>query len=287
MTHNIQAADEFAARVGADIERAVAEGRMAWPSIPEVLLRIREAMQREDADARRIADAVGTDPVLSARFIRMANSVHYGSNNACHTLRDAVVRLGQGAVEQVATMLVVSRVFAVGKRKRLSLHLRRLWTHSVKASALCQVLSELDRGLKPDVAALAGLIHDIGVVPVLVHASGFEGLLEKRHVMEPLVHRLHAQLGPSVLHDWNFPPELMQVVRAHESEPLPGRTRADYVDLVHLANALCRLNLDCEAEVAALCATPAAHVLALSPEALPALLERAGERADSMHGAFK
>lgn len=278
------AADRLAQRFASELDIALAEGKIAWPSIPDVLLRIRAVMASPGADGQRIADAVSSDPTLAARFIRMANSVYYSNGNACHSLRDAVVRLGSDAVEQVANLLVVARVFAVGQRKKLQPHLHILWAHSTEVAAISEVLADGRRDLRPETAILAGLIHDIGVLPVIVHATRYPAILDKRSVLEPLVQRLHTRLGPSVLADWNFTAELIQVITGHEDLMRKGGPKPDYLDLVIVANRLSHLGQADAETVERVCALPATAKLGLASDDVEEVLQRARERHLQLQG---
>lgn len=278
------AVDRLAGRFASELDVAMAEGKIAWPSMPDVLLRIRAVMASSSANGQRIADAVSTDPTLAARFIRMANSVYYSNGTACDSLRDAVVRLGNDAVEEVANLLVVARVFAVGQRRRLRPHLRMLCTHSTRVAAISEVLADGQRELRPETAILAGLIHDIGVLPVIVHATRYPAILDKPSVLEPLVMRLHTRLGPSVLAEWNFTRQLVQVITGHEDLNRKGDPKPDYVDLVIVANRLSHLDDGDPQQGEQVCALPAARKLGLGIEDVDDVLSRARERHDQLQG---
>ena len=46
----------------------------ALPSIPRVVSEVSAELNKEEPDARRISEAIGTDPALTARLLKLANS---------------------------------------------------------------------------------------------------------------------------------------------------------------------------------------------------------------------
>jgi c-di-GMP-related signal transduction protein len=48
------------------------------PSLPEVYIRVTELLETESATGQKIGEAVQTDPVLTARILKLINSAYYG-----------------------------------------------------------------------------------------------------------------------------------------------------------------------------------------------------------------
>ena len=83
---------------------------------------------------------------------------------------------------------------------------------------------------------LAGLIHDIGALPVLNRAGLFPELLQDEEKLLTVMQRLHTVIGPAVLDEWGFSRELVIVSAEHEDiyQERPGDV--DYVDVIIVAN---------------------------------------------------
>ena len=227
----------FSKRIELDVEL----GRVVLPSVPATVLRVRRLLQDERATMKDVCEGISSDPALATRVIKMANSATFGGISTCNSVQTAVVRLGNAVVENVVLILTVSRVFSVGGRAVIQPHLERLWEHSALVGALSDLLSAQVPHLQREVAMLGGLIHDIGVVPVLVQAQKFPTLLSNPVLLEALVSSLHTRLGGAVLESWNLPAELSTVAAMHEdlqrAEPGP----VDYTDVVIAANLIAHL----------------------------------------------
>ena len=75
-----------------------------------------------------------------------------------------------------------------------------LWRHSTLVASLSAALAKR-AGLDPEIARLAGLIHDIGALPVLVWAERVPHLLEDGRRLSLVTQRLHADGCPDRFHD--------------------------------------------------------------------------------------
>ncbi len=85
--------------------------------------------------------------------------------------------------------------------------------------------------LKPDQAMLAGLLHNIGALPILSRAEEVPALLINETIFINLLNRLSGQMGSCIIQDWDFPEEIVNVIREHNNYEYDSAT-LDYVDIV-------------------------------------------------------
>ena len=276
----------MAERLGAQIRKDAELDRLLLPSVPATVIAVREVLQDPDSDTAAVCRTMSRDPALAARVLRVANSPAFAGLSASNSLQSAVVRLGNSVLDNVMLVFTISRIFSVGRRARIQPHLSRLWRHSAQVAALSAVLVEWAPHLQRDVALLAGLIHDIGSVPVIVKAQQFPTLLDNAALLDHLQQKLHSELGTLVLESWNGPAELVQVVLEHENIDRDGPAAADYTDLVLVANLLSRLEaLDSEA-AGPIWELPASRKLGVDATTVPELVARAAEYEAELNGSL-
>jgi len=275
--------ERFAAKIREDAEH----DRLVLPSIPDTVIAVRKVLQDPESDTAEVCRTMSRDPALAARVLRVANSAAFGGLGACNSLQSAIVRLGNTLVDNVMLVLTISRIFSVGKRGRIQPHLGRLWRHSARVAALSAVLADGESHLKRDVALLAGLIHDIGSVPLIVKAQEFSTVLDNPVLLDHLLKSLHSELGKYVLESWNGPEEVTQVVLGHEHIDRDGRPGpADYVDVVLVANLLSHLDeLDCE-QAGPIWELPASRRLGIDANTASDLMARAAEHEAELKGSL-
>jgi len=209
--------------------------RLVLPTLPDVALRVRDAVEDEDASASKIAKAVSMDAALSARLLQVANSPLYRPRNPIDNLQTAIARLGQKQIQTLVISLVMQQMFQATDEV-LEVRLRGLWEHNVEVAAICHVLAGSVPGLQPDQALMAGLVHDIGILPILARAEEVHELLDHPELLDSVTDKLHTQIGAHILRKWAFPESLIQVAQEHENMAYDHDGVADYTDLVIVAN---------------------------------------------------
>ena len=115
-------------------------------------------------------------------------------------------------------------------RKRKKMH--ELWTHSSYVAAISAVLAHKTPGFDPDKAMLAGLIHDIGIVPILAYADKQPDILANPKDLAETVRKLRIEIGVQILRKWDFHEDFENVITHSENWFRDESTVPDYADIV-------------------------------------------------------
>jgi len=210
-------------------------GQLQLPTLPEVALRVRDVVDDEDTNAHQIADVIAQDAALSARLIQVANSPLYRGRQEIDRLDMVIARLGNKLIRNLVTSQVMKQMFQA-THDAVDSHLRAVWEHSVQVAAISRVLAGQCPGISPDQAMLAGLLHDIGTLPILYRAEERPELLETPGLLEHLITSLHTRVGSAILRHWKFPDALVEVAERHEDLSRSHAGGPDLVDVVQVAN---------------------------------------------------
>jgi len=81
------------------------------PVLPILLLELMESFGDEEARVEDIAKKIGMDQSISAKVIRMANSVAYRRGKEVESTSQAVIRLGFNSVRSIVVATTLSNVF--------------------------------------------------------------------------------------------------------------------------------------------------------------------------------
>ena len=210
--------------------------RVVLPTLPEVAMQVRKAVGDPQATTARIEKIINSDPALSTKLLKVVNSPAYRGSEPITNLRMAITRLGTNQVRNLATGLVMEQLYQVTSTDNIKQHLKDLWLHSTRVATLSHVIARRFTKLKPDEAMLAGLIHDIGTLPILNRASLFPELLEDDEKLIAVMQRLHTMIGPAVLDEWGFSRDMVIVSAEHEDIYQARDGEVDYVDVIIVAN---------------------------------------------------
>jgi len=258
--------------------------RVVLPTLPEVAMQVRKAVGDPQATATKIERIINTDPALSAKLLKVVNSPAYRGTSPVTNLRMAITRLGTNMVRNLATSLVMEQLYQTQSTEAIKQRLKDQWQHSTKVATLSQIIAKRFTKLKSDEAMLAGLIHDIGVLPVLNRAGLIPELLQDENTLDTVIQKLHTMIGPAVLDEWGFAPYLVAVAAEHEQINEQRDGEVDHVDVVIVANLhsylgtghrLAKINWD---EV------PAFARLGITPDESISVMEEAKEEMREMQG---
>lgn len=209
--------------------------QLKLPSVPDVAWKVRRVVDREDSTAIDVAQAVSADPAMAAKLVRSCNSPLYRGFSDVRNVREAVVRLGMRTTRQLVTVFAMREVFKT-RRASLQKEMEQLWRHSREVAALCWVLADHATRIDPEEALLAGLLHDIGIVPVLVQAEHHVNLFADEKNLQHAMSELRADVGCAVLENWQFPKAFIESARHAEDWGYECRESApQLVDVVIVA----------------------------------------------------
>lgn len=217
-----------------ELQNAIEDNKITLPTLPEVALRVRDAVKRDNSTAKDIADIVSTDVAVSARLLQVANSPLYRGRVPIESIQMAVARLGVRLVRSLVVSLAMQQIFQATSDV-LDRHFRRIWENSVQVAAISRVLAKPLDHLDTDQAMLAGLIHDIGALPILVMAESKDNLVTDETKLEFLLQQLSPTIGRLIMEKWNFSSNLVAVTEHYNNFAYDGGPQADYVDIVMVA----------------------------------------------------
>lgn len=207
------------------------------PAFPDVALRIKQALKDPEITAEQVARLVGSDPVFSARLLKVANSAMMNSAGAqIQDLRIAIMRLGFNMAYNTAVSIAVEQVMNSNSADKLRPYLADLWHHSVEVAAYSYVIADRLTKISPDEAMLAGLLHDIGKYYILTKSEHYPDLFNQPKTLLAIMQDWHTAVGRSILDDWNFSEEIAMVADDHESLDRMHFGAADLTDVVTVAN---------------------------------------------------
>lgn len=223
----------LAEKVAEAITDAIEADELVLPTMPEMALKVREVAENPNASVKQLGNVIGSDAALTARIIKVANSAIYRGAVEIQDLNMALMRLGMTTTCTLATGLAMEQMFQA-TTDMVDKRLRQVWSASSEIAGLCTVLCKHYTRLRPDQATLAGLVHKIGVLPILSYAENHPSLLKDSISLDMIIKAIHPKIGTKILTAWEFPKELQSVPAAH-LDFIRTDSQISYSDLVTVA----------------------------------------------------
>ena len=252
------------------------KAQVDFPSPSQVATDIIALARDPDIEMAKVAQAVGRDPAMTSKILRIANSAFYAQRRPSQNLRQALVIIGLNAALTLA--LSFSLVSSMRALRPVGIDYPRFWRRALLAATSARAFGEAAKVNSAEDIFLAGLLQDMAVLaidrawgdfyaqlkPLATHADWVE--YEKQQLSKD-----HAPYTAMLLRSWNLPERICKAVEhSHEPQVLGATTdEGRFSRCVALGSDL--------AEVA------------LSPEragALSALIQRGMSLLDMSHEQF-
>lgn len=252
------------------------------PPSPLVATKLLELLRKPDTEIRELVTTLALDPAVSARVLKMANSVYYDQQRQVTTLERAIIVIGQNTLRNMALDSSLRNA-----KRTYGLLERRLWENSIASAVACRMISRASGRFEPEEAYLAGLLHHVGKTVMInrdkdlyqeVQRIVDAGEGELVDVERGLFAFSHDMVGAALLEYWNFPEQLIAATHHHHDfEGLADDEPELYTlcAIINLAGGFCRYfgigypHLDEKVELAML---PGALALELNPVQIDELL---------------
>ncbi len=202
-----------------DIARDLSGDKISFPTFLDITFQVRSALKDENLNVEKLSKLVGAEPLMSAKIIRMANSVALNpSGREVADVKSAIVRVGMEAVRTVSFAVAMEQLLKSKQMQPFEGISQRLWEHTAHVAALCRVLARRLAKINGDEAMFAGLVHDIGVFYLMSRAAGFPEMIADKAALYDLLVGWHDNIGHALLSALGLPESVLVAVQEHETD---------------------------------------------------------------------
>jgi|GEM_PF-2502794 len=200
-----------------DIETLV---DMTLPPSPGNIMRLSRLLGDENTSTREITQAIGYEPILAVRILRLANSTIYGLERNVTSVQAAIAAVGNKTLGEIVLMELASSTFA--KQIRSSFFARKIWEHSLAVAMISREMAQVLQMKGTEEVFTCGLLHDLGKLVLLSYDFNGFPLIQGENDEEKMLEgeRLrygydHAQIGSLVAGRWNLQAEICNSIQDH------------------------------------------------------------------------
>jgi HD-like signal output (HDOD) protein len=207
------------------------------PTIPKVAQKLIESFSSEDVSASEIARQLATDPALSAKLLRLANSAYFHVSRSIGTVDEALRMLGFVMVRN----LVLGNGMVAAFRKTPGIDLQQFWRYNLYTACASRWLAST-ADVNGDMVFTLGLMHGIGQLQMHVVMPAAMVPLDKqlnvldsgRADLERRAFGFHyGDVSAELAKIWKFPQTLIVALR-DIPQPLTAEDFSEPAAWVHL-----------------------------------------------------
>lgn len=218
-----------------------ARQRINLPTPPAVLARLQALLNDPAASVQDMAEVIYLDPKLAASLLRVVNSPLYSLPARVETISRAVAILGSRQVSMLALAATMLTMFQEMRPEGVDPD--RFWRHGMACAVLAHNLAQAAGCPEPERCYLAGLLHDLGMLPLYAAAPERARAALALHQdhglpLDEAERRVfdfdHALLGGAIFASWGLPQSVVAAAATHHAPTVPGRY--DTAVAVHVAD---------------------------------------------------
>jgi HD-like signal output (HDOD) protein len=268
-------------------EKAIKEvvdlhGNMAVLSKLDILLK------DYNSDLSDAEELIQSDGALSAKIVRISNSVIYRIGDRCGTIRSALYNIGFNEALKLVSLALSKQVF-MRNLDAYGISADNYWRYSYFTAVFMEGQAKRF-GFEANNAYLIGLLHSIGrvVINELLHKREIEIYWDRfipPDVWEKESIGFSSEVaGSLLLKNWDFSLEMYQRV---ENQRKPSKIDSDPLLLLLDYARLVSINLEDSEALASLCEKGAHPYLIKQPQSSGELLSAIAETADYVADIYK
>ena len=217
------------------------------PSLSSINSALRELLGADQRYTTQVAEIIRRDPSLTARLLRLVNSVYYGLSTPVNNIEEAVFYLG---VRQIRQLVMVTPIIEDFQKLAGAAPFpwREFWQHCIATAILTREVVGAVRMPTDEVDYVAGLIHDVGKIAVgAACPEHFEAIYntpapQNIHPLQrerQILGLDHCEVGALYIRSHNLPDALVEVARYHH-QPERASHSVQLVAAVQIADMLVR-----------------------------------------------
>jgi HD-like signal output (HDOD) protein len=217
----------------------------SFPPLPSTVIRVLEITRNPESSAHELMQAILPDQSMCVAILKIANSAFFGRPRKVCSIEEAVVVLG---FQEIRNIILTQAVFSSFRKFRNTKKqdIDTLWQHSLTCGLAAKIIATHTTGYSPSQLFIAGLIHDIGKLILLISFPNYYSPAPE--ISEHLPFSLsseeeetfgisHDNVGMRLLNRWLFPEQLCASTGYHH-HPETAPINIEFSLIVQMADIL-------------------------------------------------
>jgi HD-like signal output (HDOD) protein len=217
---------------------ALLDRQFNLPSIPKVVALLLSELDRHEVDLQKVNQLISTDPALTTRLLRLANSDFFKLSGKINSVSEALALLNLALVRTMAQ----EAANAASLKAVPGINLPRFWEYSLNVARVSRALAGVVRQ-NQQAAFTCGLIHAFG--ELAMHLAMPEATAQLSEKYEPLDLRRasaernsfgysYAAVSAGFARLWHFPQPMVDALE-HQYAPFENNVYEPLAGVIHLA----------------------------------------------------
>lgn len=232
----------------------IQEYLIKMPSLSTTMTKVLAVCNNPDTSANDLNKVISMDPVLAGKVLKLINSAYYCLRNQVNSLTQAIIMLGLNTIKNLALSTAV--LGTITKKTSLQNNTMDIfWTHCIATGVWAKALA-LETGITKSQCEeyfVAGLLHDIGKIPLLHcfsadYMKSIAMAAEKKHsfhTIEKAVFGIdHEEIGNLIAQKWKLEGAIAQTISTHHHLSKTDAQTHDFVERLAVSDILSKTTVN-------------------------------------------
>ncbi|MCG9895622.1 MAG: HDOD domain-containing protein [Fimbriimonadaceae bacterium] len=228
------------------LRRYIEKAMVDLPAMPTVLVEVVRLVDRESVTTAEIEQVLSKDAALTTKVLKVVNSAYFGLPRRVTGISHAIAILGFQQVKNLAMSLAVLNALS-SSNARIRQIQTQFWETSFAAGFVAETIARR-KGMSTgeiETCYVGALLHDIGKLFLLtLFNAPYQQIMKEsvdRHLPVHLIEQkvlglTHGELGGELAERWNFPTDLVGLIRSHHGHFSDRNAGLEYI--VHAADVV-------------------------------------------------
>ncbi|MFY8161245.1 MAG: HDOD domain-containing protein [Candidatus Kapaibacteriota bacterium] len=218
-------------------------------TLPTVATKILKMIRSDNFNINEIANVVESDPGLTLKLIKVANSPLYGLRSQVNSVNHAIMTLGLNKLTNIVLSISLYSKFLANKQGDFAYFMDLYWQHSAATGAVSKHLCHLLKQNYKEMEFLGGLLHDIGKLTMLQYDTKKyteviqmveQNLIRDVEAERQIFGMTHLEVGRELAIQWQLPKELIEIIALHNS-PYTSKENHLLIAIIRFSDILCEM----------------------------------------------
>ncbi|GEM_PF-1323603 len=214
------------------------------PALPPQVQEMNRILSTAPVDLKQVGKLSEDHPQITSRVLQLCHSSLFNLPEPVSRLEHAVILAG---ADNIRALLLADAIMDYAARRLTAQVSQGFWWHSLLVAQLSERLAAWTGDQQVEQAYFAGLLHDLGTLPMLA-AAGYEKcpsqnplewITDVPQTQRQRFGTAHCELGSQIGVEWNFPLPLVEVFAGHH-EPANHPAAFPVVHIVAVAEFVCQ-----------------------------------------------
>ncbi len=221
-----------------------------FATLPSITSGILEMLDRDEVFIHELTKLIESDPALTMRLLRVANSPLYGVRGQIKTLRNAIMKMGFRRLTNIVLSVAIFSKFWLSTTKGAADIMDKFWYHSASTGTVAKSISAKSHQEYHGTEFIGGLLYQIGKLAMIQNDipkyNKVIELVENEDATDydaetNIFGFTHVDVGDKIAGEWKLP-NILRVVIAHHLHPENLSENKNLVASISMAGVICEEN---------------------------------------------